>query len=87
MDGERLKNEVVTMDKECREKLKMMEHVPVPTRSALVARELGRARVHGEVIRLHVAAQGGETSAHGKLPKAGRTGVEGPRRRTQRRDA
>ena len=38
--------------------------------------------------RLHVVAQGdGETSAHAKLPKAGRRGVQAPKRRTLRRDA
>ena len=32
MDGERLKSEVVAMDKEYREKLEAEEHVPVPKR-------------------------------------------------------
>ena len=30
MDGERLEGEVVIMDKDCKEKLEMEDHVPVP---------------------------------------------------------
>ena len=32
MDGERQKRKIVKMDKDCKEKLEMEEHVPVPKR-------------------------------------------------------
>ena len=50
MNEERLKGEVVVMDKDYKEKLKMKEHVPRPEESAHYTRRLGGVRVHGEMF-------------------------------------
>ena len=44
MDGERLKSEVVAMDKEYREKLEAEEHVPVPKRVYISRKNLKEFR-------------------------------------------
>ena len=62
MDGVHLKGEVVMMHKDYKEKMEMEEHGPVPK----------RVRVHSEMSRVHVVAQGdGETSAYRKTAKHG----------------
>ena len=69
MDGERLKSEVIVMDKEYKEKLEAEEQVPVPKRVYI-----SRSEVSG----VHVVASGNcETSTYRKLSKANRGGAEG----------
>ena len=63
LDGERLKGEVVMMDKDYKEKLEVEEHVLVPKKESVQHVCSG--------VREHVVAHGdGETSAHRELSKA-----------------
>ena len=78
MDGERLKSEVIVMDKEYKEKLEAEEHVPVPKRVYISLENLEEfgftARCPGCMSLLRGTAR---TSAYGKLSKTNRGGAEG----------
>ena len=77
MDGERLKSEVIVMDKEYKEKLKTEEHVPVPKR-VYISRE--NLEEFGFTERcpgcMSFASGNCETSTYRKLSKANRGGGE-----------
>ena len=78
MDGERLKSEVIVMDKEYKEKLEAEEHVPVPKRVYISRENLEEfgftARCPGCMSLLRGTAR---QAHYRKLSKANRGGAEG----------
>ena len=60
---QRLDGEFVMIDTECKEKLEMEEHFPVPKRVYITREDLEMFGIHSEMSRVHVVAQGdGQTS-------------------------
>ena len=51
MDGEKLKGEVVMMDKDYKGKLEREEHVPVPKRLCITREKVGRIWIHCAMSR------------------------------------
>ena len=72
LDGERLKGEVVMMGQRLQRKAGDGRSFSNAEDSVHNRWRFGGVRIHSEVSRVHVVAQGdGETSAHRKLPKNG----------------